>query len=163
MKPDWSPFIVETGIKHGPRPLTHQSPEGIADRLRAAAFAEVQAEAAFLWAADHIPDAPEELRNHWRDLAVEERKHRNWLLTRLEELGFTIQERTVSDSLWHKLISCKTAAEFCFLIADAEERGRVAGARFSEKMRSYDPISADIFGKIAEEEVAHIALAKKYF
>jgi hypothetical protein len=48
-------------------------------------------------------------------------------------------------------------------MASAEERGRKAGERFHAQMLQRDPESARIFGKIAEEEVAHIALARKYF
>ncbi len=30
-------------------------------------------------------------------------------------------------------------------------------------MAAHDPVSAEIFGKIAEEEAAHIALAERFF
>ena len=48
-------------------------------------------------------------------------------------------------------------------LAGAEERGRRAGERFEEALRERDPETARIFGEIAEEEVAHIQLAWKYF
>ena len=38
-------------------------------------------------------------------------------------------------------------------MASAEDRGRRAGERFFEMMKDTDPISAEIFRKIAEEEV----------
>lgn len=163
MKPNWAPFRVETESRVAPRALSYGDIEGIADRLRAAAFAELQAEAAFLWAADRFTDAPEELRTRWRELAAEERKHLGWLLGRLETLGRTVDEVAVHDRLWYSLVESKDAREFSILMAGAEDRGRKAGERFEQKMREFDPESARIFGQIALEERAHIELARKYF
>lgn len=159
--PDWAPFRVDNSILLPPRPLG--TAEGVGDRLRTAAFAEVQAEAAFLWAAEAYADATLELREAWRHLAGEERKHRDWLLTRLQELGRSIDERPVSDVLWHSLRRLTDARAFCHYMAGAEERGRRAGARFHEKLRAHDPVTARIFGRIAEEEQEHIALAYRHF
>jgi hypothetical protein len=61
------------------------------------------------------------------------------------------------------LRSCKTAREFALYMASSEDRGRKAGERFHQQMMARDPISAKIFGKIAEEEVEHIALASQFF
>jgi hypothetical protein len=48
-------------------------------------------------------------------------------------------------------------------MAESEDRGRRAGERFSEAMKQADPESARIFGQIALEERAHIALAERFF
>ncbi len=48
-------------------------------------------------------------------------------------------------------------------MASAEERGRRAGERFHQALLKKDPITAGIFGKIAEEEVSHIELARKHY
>lgn len=157
----WEPFRVETGVLLAPRPLP--SIEGIGDRLRTAAFAEMQAERAFIRAAEIYSDAPEELRREWYVLAAEERNHMNWLLARMAALGIAVDERPVSDSLWNSLMECKTAREFCHYIADSEERGRRAGQRFSDVLCTIDTETARIFGQIAKEEVRHIALAYKFF
>ena len=166
----WHPFLVDNAALVAPRPLT--SVEGVGDRLRTAAFAEVQAEAAFLWAAENYagatPDAANaktmtELCCAWRELAVEERKHRLWLTTRMNELGIAVDGRPVRDTLWLSLTSCATAREFCLYMADAEERGRRAGVRFQEQLRVQDPTTAKIFGQIAREEEAHIRLAARFF
>jgi uncharacterized ferritin-like protein (DUF455 family) len=160
---NWEPFhVAPTGSKpEAPRPL--DTFEGIGDRLRVAAFAELQAREAFLWAAENFGDAPDSLKRAWTALAQAEQRHLDWLLNRMSELKIEIQERRVSDQLWHSLISCKTTREFALYMASAEERGRVAGVRFHQALSATDPITAEIFGKIAEEEVAHIALAEKYF
>ena len=39
----------------------------------------------------------------------------------------------------------------------------MAGERFRRAMKNVDPVTSEIFGKIAEEEIAHIELAQKYF
>ncbi|MDE2293081.1 MAG: hypothetical protein KGL53_13450, partial [Elusimicrobia bacterium] len=87
MSPDWSPFAVcPPGALPPPvRPVG--TPEGVADRLRSAAFAELQAREAFRWAAESFSDAPEELRAQWRALALAEDRHLGWLLGRLAARG----------------------------------------------------------------------------
>lgn len=161
--PDWSPFAVLPRAERskGPRAIT--SKEGIGDRLRAAGFAEIQAYYAFLWASERFEDASPALRANWRGLAFAEERHLGWLLARMDALGIAVTERPVSDWLWYSLIQCKTAKDFAVYIANSEERGRLAGLRFAEAMREVDPVSAEIFGKIAEEEIEHIRLAAKFF
>ncbi len=158
--PDWSPFLVS------PKPVAPRSintAEGVADRLRAAAFAEIQAREAFSWASKYFTDAPEPLRQAWAELALAEERHLGWLLKRMEELKVDVREKTVSDHLWHSLMACQNARDFAFYIANAEERGRRAGVRFRDAMKSHDPVSAEIFGKIADEEVEHIELAARHY
>jgi uncharacterized ferritin-like protein (DUF455 family) len=131
--------------------------------LRSAAFAEIQARDAFLWAARELEDAPEDLRRAWRNLAAAEDKHLRWLLERMKELGFDVRERRVSDHLWVSLTSCKTAREFALYMASAEERGRRAGERFHQALLERDSVTARLFGQIAEEEISHIELARRFF
>lgn len=160
---NWEPFEVLEGIGHGEPPRILGTQEGLEDRLRSAAFAEIQAREAFLWAANKFADAPNELRDAWRKLAVEEDKHMNWLLNRMVELGMDVKSRKVSLRLWHSFMACQTAKEFAEYMASAEERGRKAGERFYHSLKNDDPISAEIFRKIAEEEVQHIRLAERFF
>jgi uncharacterized ferritin-like protein (DUF455 family) len=160
----WEPFALCTPGERPPRTRDIHSPEGIADRLRAAAFAEIQAREAFLWAAEKFEtQAPPGLCRAWRGLAREEDKHLGWLLKRLSELGFCADERPVSDYLWRSFLQCKTAQEFAQFMANAEDRGRIAGERFHEALQIIDPVSAEIFRKIAAEEIAHIRLAEQFF
>ena len=55
----WAPFLVAENQGRGDPPRSLDSPDGVGDRLRTAAFAEVQARDAFLWAAGFFTDAPE--------------------------------------------------------------------------------------------------------
>lgn len=166
--PNWAPFRVlsENEKLVAPRPMKLATPmtdfTGVGDRLRSAAFAEIQAEAAFLWAASTF-DAPLELRQSWRHLGSEESKHKNWLLNRMKELHLEVTEIANPPVLWSAFMNCKSATEFACLMADAENRGRKAGERFYEVLRNYDLQSAEIFKQIAEEEKTHIELTYRFF
>ncbi len=161
--PDWSPFWVAARDQRAEAPRSIDSVLGVGDRLRAAAFAELQALHAFRWAAATYEDAPPELREAWLRLALEEEKHLGWLLERLRALGFRAEERRVSDQLWVSLVSAPNAEAFALFMASAEERGQRAGERFHAQMKSADPESARIFGQIAQEEQGHIALARRWY
>lgn len=161
--PNWEPFLILPRTERPKSPRAITSKDGIGDRLRAAAFAEIQAYHAFIWAAETFTDAPALLRQNWKGLAIDEERHYGWLIVRMQELGIDPKERGVSDWLWSSLIGCKTAKEFAVFIASSEERGRLAGVRFCEAMMSVDPTSAAIFGRIAEEEIEHVRLAHNFF
>lgn len=158
--PEWNEFLISDSSRPLPPPRSISTPEGIGDRLRAAAFAELQARDAFLWASENLPDVSDELRSAWKRLADEEHKHMGWLLRRLEELGFGIRDREVSDRLWNSLTSCSSVFEFAEFMAGAEERGRRAGESSFASLHQSDPVSAAIFRKIAEEEIAHIEFGR---
>jgi rubrerythrin len=156
------PFRVAPGGSRAPRPRGLHTTAGIGDRLRTAAFAEIQARDAFLWAADRF-DARDEVRNAWRRLAREEDKHLGWLLARMSSLGETPDSRRVSDQLWRSLLACTSAAQFASHMAGAEDWGREAGQRLGERLEAFDAESAALFAKIAREEVGHIQLARRFF
>lgn len=162
--PDWAPFIVTENGAHADAPRAIETLEGITDRLRAAAFAEFQAREAFNWAACAFKnEAPAALCKIWIELGHEEDKHMNWLLTRLSELGRNISERRVSDVLWISLRRCTSAETFAKFMANSEDRGRRAGERFHQAMLARDPVSAEIFRKIAFEEIRHIEVASQFY
>ncbi len=163
LSPSWAPFRLAPTGKRADPPRGIETRDGIGDRLRTAAFAELQAQHAFNWAADTFEDAEPALRAAWRGLALAEEKHLKWLLRRMDELAIPVEARAVSDWLWNSLVSCKSAREFAVFMASAEERGRRAGERFEEAMATVDPVSSAIFGKIAEEEVEHIRLTQKFY
>jgi uncharacterized ferritin-like protein (DUF455 family) len=158
--PDWSPFVVD---RRGASMRSFRNPAGICDRLRAVAFAEIQAEAAFLWAAEAMADASQELQAAWRQLAAEESRHSRWLLERMAELGGRPDERPVSDALWRGLTRAADAREFSYLMSTAERRGQQLGERLEQVLRPVDRTTADLFGRIAREEVTHVAMAAKFF
>jgi uncharacterized ferritin-like protein (DUF455 family) len=159
----WHPFrICDDNVRPRPsRPMA--TPEGRGDRLRSAAFAELQAARAFSWAAEQFTDVPATMRDAWQGLAHEEERHLGWLLQRMADLGVDPAEREVSLRLWRALQKCTSGQDFARRIASAEERGRLAGELFRAEMARYDTISAEVFGKIADEEVGHVALTRRFF
>ena len=161
--PDWRPFVVLPDGARSPGARRLGGPDGVGDRLRIAAFAELQARQAFAWGARSFPDAPEELRAVWTELAAQEDKHLGWLLARMEVLGVAPGGRPVSDHLFRGLLDCTTAHAFAWTMAKAEERGRVAGEAFAAALHGIDPTSASLFGQIAAEEADHIELALRFF
>jgi uncharacterized ferritin-like protein (DUF455 family) len=162
-QPDWAPFEVAPNGAHADAPRSIHTPEGMGDRMRAAAFAELQAVHAFSWGAEHFETAPSDLREAWRGLVADEQRHFDWIMNRMRELDIPVTGRKVSDQLWHSLMACKTPEEFAIYIASAEERGRRAGIRFVEAFQEKDPITAEIFKKIVEEEISHVELVQKFY
>lgn len=158
---DWAPFALVGGPKRAQTPRGISTAEGLGDRLRTAAFAELQAREGFLWAAERFSDAPEEVRKAWRRLSAEEGKHLGWLLRRMGELGVDPASRPVSPRLWDALTACPSAREFAVLMALAEQRGKAAEESFRRALAQRDPRTSDIFAKIAAEEVGHLAVGER--
>lgn len=155
----WSPYQIGTPS----RMRSLHSPEGLGDRLRLIAFAERQAFHAFTEATTRFSDAPAGLIEAWKWVALEEAKHESWLLKRLEEIGQDVAAVPVSLNLYYSLQKCETARDFAFYVSDAEERGRIGAEKFAEVLAQTDPITAQMFKKIAEEEREHIALVDRFF
>ena len=160
---DWPPFRLCLPGERPPKTRALGTAEGVGDRLRAAAFAELQAREAFRWAGGRFPDAPLSLLKSWEALVSAEDRHLGWLIQRMGELGVDAAERPVSDRLWRSLTACADARAFALFIAEAEERGRLAGERFRRALAGDDPTTAAIFGRIADEEIGHVALARGHF
>lgn len=158
---DWSPFVVCPSDEYAPAPRGMGGLEGVGDRLRTAAFAERQAVAAFEWAAAAFTDAPEEARSGWRRIALQEKEHLDLLLARMAELGMKVEDRPVSDRLWLKLSSSRTAAEFAALMRSAEARGKAAEETFRRALAGRDPETAAIFARIAADEAEHLAFGDR--
>lgn len=157
------PFILCHPGQRQPKPRPIDTPGGLADRMRTAAFAEKQAIFAFGWAAEKFQDVPQALRDDWMRLVPEEIKHYQLIVDRMAELGFSLDERPVSLRLWESLEVCETGQEFCQRIAGAEERGRQAGLLLMEYLADKDPATAAVFEEIVTDEVAHVKLAETYF
>jgi uncharacterized ferritin-like protein (DUF455 family) len=159
---NWAPFAVCEPDAFAAAPRGINTAEGLGDRLRVAAFAELQAREAFRWAADTLLDASIPQRAAWRRIADDEHRHLEMLLGRMAELGVKPDARLVSDRLWRSLRACKTMKEFVAFMKTAEERGRAAEESFRRQFADRDPITAAIFGKIADDEAEHIALAASF-
>jgi uncharacterized ferritin-like protein (DUF455 family) len=158
---NWAPFAVCEPDAFAAAPRGINTAEGLGDRLRVAAFAELQARDAFRWAADTLLDASPALRATWRRIADDENRHLQMLLGRMAELGVAPEARLVSDRLWRSLRACKSTKDFVAYMKTAEERGRAAEESFRRQFAERDPVTSAIFGKIADDEAEHIALAAR--
>ncbi len=137
------------------RPLS--APEGVADRLRVVAMAELQARDLFRYGAERFGAlVPTLWGEHWRRFAEVEDRHAQMLLTRMGELGVDPAARLVSDKLTRLCRATEDPVLFLFLLSSAEERGMEAGNVLGKQMRAVDPASAALFAQIAEEEVEHV-------
>ena len=159
---NWDPFLVCEPDEYAPAPRGINTPEGLGDRMRVAAFAELQAREAFRWAADTLLDSDDELRAAWRRISDDENRHLQMLLGRMAELGVRPEARPVSDRLWRSLRACQNTAAFVAYMRTAEERGRAAEESFRRQFAERDPVTAALFGKIADDEAEHIALAARF-
>lgn len=155
----WSPFVIQ------PRPEKMRalhSEHGVGDRLRAVAFAEIQARDGFLWGANFFTTAPKQWRTAWLRFAEMEDQHAQLLLDRAAALGVSLGERAVSDSLLKMFHKADRPEVFYYSISTAEQRGMEVGLSMIEPMKEVDPVSAAIFERCALEEEEHIATASKH-
>jgi rubrerythrin len=155
---DWKPFTVCEANEKAPYARSLSTPEGLGDRLRFVAFAEKQATHAFRIAAE-VYDVPEGVRKIWRTIANEEEKHLRWLLMRMDELNYKPDDRKQSLRLWDSFDRCETPEQFAVFMANAEERGRIAGDQFYQTLVKIDSQTARLFQQIVKEEIEHIRLA----
>jgi uncharacterized ferritin-like protein (DUF455 family) len=160
---NWTPFVLCPPGQRPPRPRDLGQPEGLGDRLRTAAFAEMQAVHAFTWAASRFDDVPAGLLDDWRRQVPQEERHLALILERMAQLGLDPAAVPVSPRIWESVRECETGKKFCLYIASAEERGRQAGIRLCKALENTDPETAAIFQSIVDDELAHVALAATYY
>jgi uncharacterized ferritin-like protein (DUF455 family) len=160
---DPGPFALCPPDERAPGPRHLESPHGLGDRLRTAAFAEWQAITAFAWAADRVTDAPDALREDWRRQVDDEVRHYDLIIGRMTALAIDPAARPVSDRLWRSLSRCTSGRDFCLRIAAAEERGRQAALKLIDYLGDRDPETSEVFRRIAADEVEHVALAVTYY
>lgn len=160
---DTAPFRICAREERAAKPRGIDSPEGLGDRLRTAAFAELQAIHAFSWAAARFVDAPAGLREAWLSQVADEQRHYALIIERMNDLGVDPGEKPVSNRLWLSLETCDDARDFCLKIAASEERGRLAGEKMAEYLTARDPDTASVFRRIVVDEVGHVALAERFY
>lgn len=158
--PSWDPFQIVASGQKAPYLRSLSSPDGLGDRLRFVAFAELQAAHAFQLAPQVFHHVPDGVKAIWSALAQEEFKHHKWIMERMEDLNVHPQERQVSTGLWASYANCTTAQQFADYMANAEDWGKQAGYKFAQTLESLDARSAKLFFQIAKEEDEHIRLAK---
>ncbi|XP_072964471.1 uncharacterized protein [Typha angustifolia] len=99
-------------------------------------------------------------------VADDESRHFAWCSQRLAELGFSYGDMPAHNLLWRECekSSGDVSARLAVIPLVQEARGLDAGPRLVQKLVGFgDHRSSDIVAKIAEEEVAHVAVGVFWF
>lgn len=99
-------------------------------------------------------------------VADDESRHFAWCSQRLAELGFNYGDMPAHNLLWRECerTSGNVAARLAVIPLVQEARGLDAGPRLVQKLVGFgDHRTSNIVAKIAEEEVAHVAVGVFWF
>lgn len=158
-------LAVSERAAKAPKPGALRSPEARARAFHTFLHHELQAAELFAWAVLAFPDAPRELRAGLVRLAVEELGHLELYRACLEAGGFAVGDFPVRDWFWQRVPTCADAASFVALQGLGLEGGNLEhSARFAVAFRDAgDEDGARILERVGEEEVGHVAFAKRWF
>ncbi|KAJ4729687.1 Ferritin/ribonucleotide reductase-like protein [Melia azedarach] len=99
-------------------------------------------------------------------VADDESRHFAWCSQRLTELGFKYGDMSAHNVLWNQCekSSDNVAARLAVIPLVQEARGLDAGPRLVQKLIGFgDHRTSNIVARIAEEEVAHVAVGVHWF
>lgn len=99
-------------------------------------------------------------------VADDESRHFSWCLHRLSELGFSYGDMPAHNLLWRECdkTSDSVAARLAAIPLVQEARGLDAGPRLVKKLIGFgDHRTSNIVARIADEEVAHVAVGLYWF
>ncbi|ONK68904.1 uncharacterized protein A4U43_C05F17250 [Asparagus officinalis] len=99
-------------------------------------------------------------------VADDESRHFGWCQQRLVELGFSYGDMPAHNLLWRECekSSDDVSARLAVIPLVQEARGLDAGPRLVQKLVGFgDHRTSEIVAKIAEEEVAHVAVGVFWF
>ncbi|KAG9446130.1 hypothetical protein H6P81_012258 [Aristolochia fimbriata] len=99
-------------------------------------------------------------------VADDESRHFSWCCQRLSEIGFNYGDMPAHNLLWRECerSSTSVAARLAVIPLVQEARGLDAGPRLVRKLIGFgDHRTSNIVSKIAEEEVAHVAVGVFWF
>ncbi|KAM7274885.1 hypothetical protein ACFE04_016751 [Oxalis oulophora] len=99
-------------------------------------------------------------------VADDESRHFAWCSQRLAELGFSYGDMPAHNLLWRECekSSDNVAARLAAIPLVQEARGLDAGPRLVQKLMGFgDHRTSKIVGRIADEEVAHVAVGVDWF
>jgi len=126
---------------------------------------ELQAAELFAWAVLAFPRTPRAFRAGLLALCRSELDHLGLYAEHLGHLGRAAGDFPVRDWFWERVPSCTTPAAFVALLGLGLEGANLEhGARFAAAFRAAgDERGAAILERVAEEEVAHVAFAARWF
>ncbi|XP_020595901.1 uncharacterized protein LOC110035911 isoform X2 [Phalaenopsis equestris] len=108
----------------------------------------------------------DEFFSDFAHVADDESRHFEWCSQRLNELGFSYGDMPAHNFLWRECnkSSGDVAARLTVIPLVQEARGLDAGPRLVQKLIGFgDHRTSNIVAKIAEEEVAHVAVGVFWF
>ncbi|XP_058095685.1 uncharacterized protein LOC131241068 isoform X1 [Magnolia sinica] len=108
----------------------------------------------------------DEFFSDFAHVADDESRHFGWCSQRLAELGFNYGDMPAHNLLWRECerSSGSVAARLAVIPLVQEARGLDAGPRLIQKLIGFgDHRTSDIVAKIADEEVAHVAVGVFWF
>jgi uncharacterized ferritin-like protein (DUF455 family) len=167
--PEWPARPPELAIVPGAAARV-PSLEGWADPeqrrriVHALANHELQAAELFARALLAFPDAPAELRRELAGVLREEQVHTRLHIRRLEGLGGRFGDHPVSGLIWRRTAVARSPAEFLAAMSLTFENANLdhAPAVAAVARRHGDEATARILDRIAEDEVRHVALGRRW-
>ena len=126
---------------------------------------ELQAAELFAWAVLAFPATPRAFRAGLVGLCRSELEHLALYVAHLERLGHAVGDFPVRDWFWERVGHCPDAASFVALLGLGLEGANLEHTtRFGAWFRAAgDEDGARILEQVAEEEVAHVAFASRWF
>ncbi|MFO0562203.1 MAG: DUF455 family protein [Polyangiales bacterium] len=157
--------VVDRAEKVASHPEALRSAEKRAALLHSFAHHELQAAELFAWAIVAWPDAPAPFRRGLVKIMLDEARHLDLYLSRVEALGFAWGDWEVRDWFWQRIASAKSPAHFVATMGLGFEGANLDhGARFAALLdHAGDRESAAIVRLVAEEERSHVAFAAHWF
>lgn len=126
---------------------------------------ELQAAELMCWALLAFSDAELEFRKGLLGIALDEIRHMNSYREHIEELGFAIGDFGVREWFWKRVPTCPTKLSFVAVMGMGLEAANLEyAADFAARFRSVgDARGAEIQERIAQEEIAHVGFATRWF
>jgi uncharacterized ferritin-like protein (DUF455 family) len=148
-----------------PRPEALVERSARAKLLQRFVHHELQAAELFAWAVLAFPTAPRAFRAGLVRLCGEEIAHMRLYLAHLRTLGAEFESFPVRDWFWERVPSCTDAAAVVALQGVGLEGANLEhSARFAAQFRAVgDERAAAILEQVGQDEIAHVAFAKKWF
>jgi uncharacterized ferritin-like protein (DUF455 family) len=157
--------VVDRAEKVASHPEALRAKDKRAALLHSFAHHELQAAELFAWAILAWPEAPAPFRRGLVKIMLDEARHLDLYLSRVEALGFAWGDWEVRDWFWQRIASAKSPAHFVATMGLGFEGANLDhAARFAALLdQAGDGESAAIVRLVADEERSHVAFAAHWF
>lgn len=148
-----------------PKPEALKDPIFRARALHAFFHHELQAAELMCWALLAFSDAEPEFRKGLLGICLDEIRHMNLYREHIEALGFRLGAFGVRDWFWKRVPSCSTKLAFVSVMGMGLEAANLEHASsFAARFRAAGDVpGALIQERIANEEIAHVSFATRWF